>query len=256
MSHCPNCGAEVLAGARFCTYCGTQLTTAAPVAAARMTVPTAAYARADYSVMLLSTGSCASSIADDVLADLCGYGLTEAREIVRNVPITIAQALTEEQAACLSQALTEYGMEVSVFDGTGYRTVSTRYDTVYDNNGNLLTAVAGVLGLIGAANRLSRAMIRRHDYPFAGRPPVFAAPRAPRRSVAHHHIRQPEPMMGRPAPHAPMPAPQQHHAAPSMGRPNSGSAPRPMGGSNRPAGGPGGHGGPGGPGGHKGPGPR
>lgn len=247
MSHCPNCGAEAGIGARFCTYCGTQLSAA----------PGASYATAaqgDYSVMLLSPGTCTAAAAAELVSDACGYTDAEAAELVRNAPITVARNLSETQAAYLAQALSEYGMEVSVYDKDGYREVETGCETVYDKRGGFLGTAAAVLGMIGIGNRITRSMMHRMDYPhrFVGpRPPVFRAPRRPapapapaprpRQRIARPvtPVRPPRPAPGRPVvPARPSQPAGRGPAAPGISR---GPGGRGAGGR-----GPGGPGGPGG----------
>lgn len=260
MAFCTQCGAQIAAGSRFCSQCGAPQDTspatavpvnpvpaaapvppvpvsAIPVPAVPFTVPGTGYAAsyADNCVMLVSLGTCDAYTAADVLEETCGYTETDARLIVASTPITLARDLNDTQAAVLAQALCEYGMEVTVFDSTGYRHVTPVATGVYDASGSLLASAAAVLGLIGTANRLSRPMIRRHDLPY-GMPVRMSVPRRP---VPPRPMRRPgmmQPMgsaplrgaMGRPAPR---PEPPMRPVGP---------APRPMGpGAPRPAGRPG-----------------
>lgn len=175
MAFCPQCGRAAGAGACFCTECGAALSASAQPAASEI-VYTATTPLGDNSVMLLSLGSCAQAAAADLLEDVCGYSEEEAREIVRNIPITVAQNLTETQASYLAQAMTEYGMQVTVYDGKGYKQVKTGLPSLFSSNGSFLAKAAAVLGLIGVGNRISRRLIRRWEPPFRVKPLLFTLP--------------------------------------------------------------------------------
>jgi len=163
---CPNCGTQLAAGVNFCPNCGTKV-------AAVTTVKTA---ENDNRVMLVSLGDCARATASALLQQICGYSAEEALLILDNVPIVIARSLNDNQARYLAQALAEYGLEVSVYDGNGWRDWEGDDGSVWDKAGDLVTTVAAALGLINVGNRISRDMIRRMDYPYrfnGTRPPVY-----------------------------------------------------------------------------------
>ena len=110
---CPNCGVRLPDGVNFCPECGTQVSA---------TVSTAAAASAQGNmVMILSLGACARTTAASLIQTICGYTADEALLIADSAPITVARGLSEAQARFLAQALAEYGMEVSVYDGSGWR---------------------------------------------------------------------------------------------------------------------------------------
>ena len=201
MSYCPNCGHEASPGARFCEYCGTRLSVpeqapaiqtveAQPVVTQPVAVPPVAQAAAepavseavrgdDYTVFLVSLSSCPTSMAAELIADACGYSDADALEIVRNCPIPVAHRLTERQAAYLAHAMAEYGMEVSVYNRFGYQNVTANLTTVFRRDGGFLIRVVQVIGLISSVNRLTPAMIHRHEAPFGMVPPVlYPRPRA------------------------------------------------------------------------------
>ena len=197
---CTNCGAQLPAGVNFCPNCGTRVT---PVAT---TQP-------GYMVMLVSLGSGNRATAAALLARICGYSDEEALLIADSAPITVARGLSDAQARYLAQALAEYGIEVSVYDGTGWREWESTDTSVWDQKGALLASVASALGLLGISNRIPRDMMHRTDYPYhltGTRPPVFrvnsalrAAPRPP-----IHRAPPPPARPARPAPQPPRTAPQ------------------------------------------------
>ncbi|MBR1822081.1 MAG: zinc ribbon domain-containing protein, partial [Clostridia bacterium] len=138
---CPNCGTQLANGVNFCPNCGTQ------VSAIAATVTTTAASEGNM-VMLLSLGSCARTTAAALLQQICGYASDEALLIVDSAPITVARGLNDAQARYLAQALAEYGLEVSVYDGTGWRELESSNSSVWDQAGDLITGVAAALGLI------------------------------------------------------------------------------------------------------------
>jgi len=235
---CSNCGIQLAAGVNFCPNCGTRVK--APVSA---TVQ-------GYMVMLVSVGSSNRATAAALLSRICGYTDEEALLIVDSAPITVARGLNDAQARYLAQALAEYGIEVSVYDGSGWREWESSNTSVWDQTGGLLASVAAALGLLGIGNRISRDMMRPTDYPYrttGARPPVFrvnsalrAAPRPPvhrapppPRSAAERPVPQPA---VRPAPPPARPAPQPAvRPAPQSARPAPQPAARPAPQSARPA---------------------
>lgn len=225
---CTNCGIQLAEGVNFCPNCGTRVN--APVSA---TVQ-------GYMVMLVSVGTSNRATAAALLSRICGYTDEEALLIVDSAPITVARGLNDAQARYLAQALAEYGIEVSVYDGSGWREWESSNTSVWDQAGGLLASVATALGLMGMGNRISRDMMRPSDYPYrtAGpRPPVFrvnsalrAAPRPP-----VHRAPPPRPAAERPVPPPPKPASQPPRPAPQPARPAPHPAPRPAPTQARPA---------------------
>ena len=229
---CPNCGTQLGNGVNFCPNCGTKVVAVTPMAIN----PTAAQGNM---VMLLSLGACARATAAVLLQQLCGYGTDEALIIVDSAPITVARGLTDAQARYLAQAFAEYGMEVSVYDGNGWRDWESGNTSVWDQAGGMLTAVAAALGLISVDNRITRDMMHRMDYPyrFAGnRPPVYrlnstlrTTPRrvAPVRPPVHRAAAPVRPAPVRPAPPVRPVAPQPVRPA-TPPRPAGPVAPQPV----------------------------
>ncbi|MBO4885826.1 MAG: zinc ribbon domain-containing protein, partial [Clostridia bacterium] len=146
MAYCTNCGALLASGVNFCPNCGQ----AVPVV-------TTGNVRSDYQVVLLSRGTCTKSVAVDILSDLLGYTDAEATQIINNVPMATAIDLTAVQAQYVAQAMSEYGMEVAVYNANGYVDMTTNATTsVFDNSGSFLSSVAAVLTGITIGNRISR----------------------------------------------------------------------------------------------------
>ena len=145
MAYCTNCGIMLESGVRFCPNCGT------PVAA------DTAHVRSDYQVVLVSRGTCAKNVAVDILSDLLGYTDAEATQIINNVPMATAIELTAVQAQYIAQAMAEYGMEVAIYNASGYVDMNTSASaSVFDNSGSFLTNVAAVLAGLTIGNRISR----------------------------------------------------------------------------------------------------
>lgn len=246
MAFCSHCGGQLQPDAQFCPYCGQAV---APIAAAPVTPVMPAAGVQDYSLVLVSTGSCPRSSADDVLEDVLGYSNAESNALVRAVPTQIAQGLNMQQAQYIAQALTEYGMQVAVYNGMNAVDLG-QYATgpVFNSDGTFAAGVVAALATLGAVNRIRSFTRWAHPSPLLGLfTPRYRAPAPPR------HVRRPR----RPAP-APAPAPSPRPMGGNRGPVGGGHAP--MGGNRGPAGPSGGNRGPaggrkgpsGGPGGGKG----
>lgn len=255
--YCPNCGAQLTAGANFCANCGAQLNITTTLSPATVVTPAAAnpYAAAQgCTVMLLSLGSCTVASASSLIQQLCGYAADEALLIAQSAPVAVAQNLTELQANTLAQALCEYGLEISVYDGSGWRELESPSTSVWSQAGTLIAKAASALGLIGAANRIAKSLMHRWDYPYrytGSRPPVYrlhnsltrrtppprpAAPKQPaepRRAPAP--ARRPERLD---APHASRPQGPGQGGPQGGGRTQGGGQPHGAGRDSRPGGGP------------------
>ena len=194
MAFCSKCGVMLADGANFCSNCGaavqaasvsTQAVYTQPVAVTQpvytqpvtvtqpaytYTQPAYTYTGTGYAVMLVENGSCGSLTAANLIADTCGYTDAEAMQLVANAPTLIAQSLTRDQAVYLAQALTEYGIQVAIYDRYGNQTFTSGLESVFDSAGSFLTKVAASLGLIGIANRITGA-IRKMTLPH--KPPVY-----------------------------------------------------------------------------------
>ena len=160
MAFCVRCGQSLEDGMNFCPVCGTAVAaTDTPQAQTIPIVDTApAYDPAtatDYRVILFSRGNCSAANARALLRDILGYSSSEARNILSMAPVEIACNMTMAQALYLAQALTEYGIEVTVCNSQGYVNVPKAATTsVYDRTGSFLPAVASALATLSAVNRV------------------------------------------------------------------------------------------------------
>ena len=119
MPFCPNCGTQVNIGDRFCSNCGTPIhAVVAPTT--RVVNNVGSDARSDYRIVLVSRGTCSRTAAIDMLSDLLGYTDADAALIIDNAPMEAALGLTSIQAQYISQAITEYGMQVAIYNNDGY----------------------------------------------------------------------------------------------------------------------------------------
>ena len=206
MPFCPNCGGQVNAGDRFCANCGTAIPTVTTPAAQ---VVNNANARSDYRIVLVSKGTCSRAAAIDMLSDLLGYTDADAAVIIDNAPMEAALGLTAIQAQYVSQAITEYGMQVAIYNNDGYVDMGSRAtSSVYNADGSFLSAVAGVLTGLTVGNRV--ASFNRWTRPA----PVLFRPTYRRAAPLPTYRRR------RPAP---KPIPVVRHAAPPIPHP----APKP-----------------------------
>ncbi len=158
MSYCSYCGTAIDSSMKYCPSCGAPLT-ASTASLQTYTAVTEPAADADYAVVLVSRGTCAESTARDVLEDLLGYSSTDAKAILAAAPTEAAMNLTQVQAKYIAQALTEYGMQVSVWDGGNYVELDndeTAKSSIFDNAGSFLAGAAAVLGTITVANQVKK----------------------------------------------------------------------------------------------------
>ncbi len=223
MPYCPNCGSMVDVGDRFCANCGTALQTAAAVRTTPVVNQTNYAARSDYRIVLVSRGTCSRAVAIDMLSDLLGYTDPEAARIIDNAPMEAALGLTAIQAQYISQAITEYGMQVAIYNNDGYQDMGSRAtSSVYNSDGSFLSAVAGVLMGLTVGNRVSSFNRWTRPSPVLFRPTYIrtAPPPAYRRR--------------RPAP-TPTPIPVVRHTAPPIPKPVPAPAPQHTVAGSRPA---------------------
>lgn len=177
MPFCSQCGTQITESMKFCPGCGTRLSAIEDVRK-EVLLPDAQTNSADpgttggdYRVILFSLGSCATATARELLEDIMGYTTEQARQLATTTPVEIACGLSYSQAVTLAQALTEYGMEISVCNSSGYIDIPvTATESVYDSGGNFLPAAAAILGLFSAVNRVKRIQRWNHSGP---RPGIF-----------------------------------------------------------------------------------
>ena len=213
MPFCPNCGSQVAVGDRFCANCGSPVQ---PVTmpAAQVVNNAGTDARSDYRIVLVSRGTCPRTAAIDMLSDLLGYSDADAALIIDNAPMEAALGLTAIQAQYISQAITEYGMQVAIYNSDGFVDMGSRAtSSVFDADGDFLSAVAGVLTGLTVGNRVSSFN------PWTRSAPV----------VFRTNYRRPAPLPGyrrrRPAP---TPIPVVRHSPPPIPRPTPEPRPRPV----------------------------
>ena len=149
------CGAVLSDDLKYCPYCGTKLDLDRNEEI-RSLEP--ADKNEGYRIILISTGSCKTNTAKEVLIDLLGYTSTTARELLDEVPVEIADELNERQAIVLAQALSEYGMEVTIVDqnDTYVNFSNKELASVFDKKGALVGAALAVLSGLTAINRVHR----------------------------------------------------------------------------------------------------
>ena len=256
MAFCVKCGAELQEGMNFCPACGAAVGTVAE----EPTVTVPIIEATDYRVILFSRGNCSAANARALLRDILGYTASEARNLLNLVPVEIACNMTLTQAQYLARALTEYGMEITICNSTGYVEIPVVANTsVYDRTGGFIPAVAAALAAITVANRTRD--FRR--WTVRSRPPIYrlgftpyAPPRSARRyssfGIFHPAPRPaPRPVSPRPTvfPVRPIPSPRPVFPArpaqpprqgnrPSGGGFSGGMTPGRGSGSSRPSGGP------------------
>ena len=251
--NCEYCGQLIETGARYCAYCGAPAPaeTAVTQSAVSGQDATIVSGSGNYSVILVSLGTCARAAAADLLEDTLGYSDTESSDLFSMLPAQIAQMLTYQQASYLAQAMTEYGMEVSVSNGSEYVTVDETAETqsVFDTAGSFVGKVLSVLGTITGLNRM-RKFRKLNDQRYYARPyrPKTYQPAPPvhvRRNV--RTAPQPKPVQEKrqnaPSMHQPQrpassagmhSAPQQNHPGGSqMSGPGGRGDDRPAGGARR-----------------------
>lgn len=236
MAYCPNCGTELTDGMCFCPGCGQPAGSASSKAnAAPEPIHFAPVERRDYSVILVSQGTATKTALRDLLEDMLGYTVSDARKLTNGMVMEVARGLTAEQAMYIAQALTEYGAQAAISTPSGFVDMAPMVGTsVFNRAGYFTAAVTASLAALTAMNRVSvftpwmRGDVYRH---------VFA-PRIPR-AVPPAHVRRPRPVPPpRRAPAPPKPIPPRP-APPRASRPTppravKPAAPRPPHPSSRP----------------------
>lgn len=163
MANCQYCDQKLTETDRFCPYCGAPVPsdvfssdTSDPASANTNAQQASVDTSGDYSVTLVSLGTCAQAAAIDLLEDTVGYTESQARELVASVPTEAAVNLSRTQAQYIAQAMTEYGMQVSIqCAGEDVDLSSDAESSVFDSAGNFLGGVLRTLGVLTAANRLT-----------------------------------------------------------------------------------------------------
>lgn len=152
--YCEYCGAQLPDGAKFCTNCGAPAPKTDETGHDRQTV---VEGEGTYSIVLGSLENCTKAAAGDLLEGLLGYSDEEAAQLLNVLPALAAQNLTYEQAQYVAQAMTEYGMQVSIRSGEEYVEAdekSTSSSSLFDDAGELLAKAAAVFATLSAVNRM------------------------------------------------------------------------------------------------------
>jgi len=162
MKYCINCANVLDDSAKFCPNCGKPAYTAAQAALAdTKKEPLIEPEDLDigYRVILISRESCSLKKTREVLMDLLGYNSTTVDELLSEMPVEIADELNEDQAVILAQALTEYGMKVTIVDEENrYVNLTNKaVCSVFKADGSLTSSALLVLETLTAANRVHRA---------------------------------------------------------------------------------------------------
>ena len=189
MKYCAYCGASVADDARYCSNCGAALT---DELSSSLSEP--ADRNVGYRIILVSRGTCSNKQAREVLCDLLGYNTATAKDLLNNVPLEIADELTELQAVTIAQALCEYGMNVTIVDEDDrYVNMNDKAtSSIFDNTGALIASAAAALATLNAANRVHRYRL----YKRPGLRNLFFRPAYPRHDVVHvrrNVVPEPEP---------------------------------------------------------------
>ncbi len=184
--YCPDCGAEIQSGINFCPYCGTALNTAIPAVYETKSAK-------EYQIILVLKGTCEKSVLRDILSDVFGYSDAETSSLVSNIPVQIAQNLSDEEAAVIAQMFAEYGAEVTVLDENQvYVDLTDRSSSsIFNADGSLLAKAAAVIGALTIVNRVtSYRTVRKPSLLERIFRPLFT-PKTPGRYVPMRPKRQP-----------------------------------------------------------------
>ncbi len=153
--YCKNCGAEITGG-NFCSYCGQAIGVATPSVSLMNKAVSTANLGDQYSVVLVSCGSCDRTVTGDLLEDVFGYTDAESTNLVNMAPVVVGERLNASEAETVAQFLTEYGAQVSIVNQEDQYVDLTDHATasVFDSAGNLLSGVASVIGALTVSNRI------------------------------------------------------------------------------------------------------
>ncbi|MBR4422166.1 MAG: zinc ribbon domain-containing protein [Erysipelotrichaceae bacterium] len=162
MKYCTYCGSAMDDNANYCPNCGAE---AYDAGMEKVITEEPEDLDVGYRVVLFSRGDCSLKVTKEVLSDLLGYSTTTVEDLLDNMPVEVADELTELQALTIAQVLAEYGMEVTVVDEEdNYVDLSDKAETsVFDSKGSMLESTLMVLATLSAYNRVHR--YRRYRRP-------------------------------------------------------------------------------------------
>ncbi len=209
-------------GGNFCSYCGQPLTeTTTSISLLNKAVSTANLDD-QYSLVLVSCGSCSKTMTGDLLEDVFGYTDAESGNLVNMAPVVVGEHLTASEAQTVAQFFTEYGVQVSITNQQDQYVDLTSQATssLFDNGGNLLAGAAAIIGALTVGNRIKS--YRRYKKPsllerlfrlsYKPNPPAYRrsfrprldpTPAAPRRTIRKSPSAQPSRQPSRPQAHGP-----------------------------------------------------
>ena len=225
---CPNCGKQLETAINFCPYCGFSLTEGS-TAVSLSNVNSAAVR--EYQLVLVSGGSAGESVLRGLLSDVFNYSYAETTQLLNNVPVQIAQNLSEAEASCIAQMFSEYGAEVTVLDENQvYADLSRKASSsLFNTDGSLIASAAMIIGALSAENKVTHyTTIRKHSLLERIFRPLFA-PKPRKQYVPVRPKQQPAPRMQQPK--APQMNMHKSYRTNSGSRP--GNAPKRRGGSGR-----------------------
>ncbi len=153
--YCKNCGAEINGG-NFCSFCGQAVTEATPSLSLINKAVSVASLDDQYSLVLISCGSCSRITTGDLLEDVFGYTDAESTNLVNMAPVVVGERMSADEAGTVAQLLTEYGVQVSIVNQDDqYVDLTSKANTsVFDSAGNLLSGIASVIGALTVSNRI------------------------------------------------------------------------------------------------------
>ncbi len=162
MKYCTYCGSAMEDEANYCPNCGGE---AYDAGAERPAAPEPEDLDIGYRIVLFSRGSCSLKTTKEVLCDLLGYSTATVEDLLDNMPVEVADELTELQAVTIAQVLAEYGMEITIVDENDqYVDLSHKAQiSVFDSRGMMLESALQTLATLSALNRVHR--YRRYRRP-------------------------------------------------------------------------------------------